>query len=232
MHIIAIAPATAWSLVVFDTVCVAVVCSFLIAVTLPIQGQNAKKRFWFWSANFLVYALFLGTIVQSGYLQSMFLPLGPLFMSLTVLLPILLGFSRKCGRMAEALPTVVLVGFQSFRLPLEIVLHAWYRSRTIPQSMTWEGSNWDILTGVLAIVCLPFVGKRLWVAWVFNTIGILLLFNVVRVAVMSSPVPFGWKVEPPLELIVQLPYAFIVPICVGGAFLGHVLLTRKLWKQR
>ena len=49
---------------------------------------------------------------------------------------------------------------------------------------------------------------------------------------MSSPVPFGWQVDPPLELILFLPYAFIVPICVGGAALGHTLLTRKLLLAR
>jgi hypothetical protein len=29
-------------------------------------------------------------------------------------------------------------------------------------------------------------------------------------------VPFGWDVEPKLELIAYLPYAFFAPICVGG----------------
>jgi hypothetical protein len=94
--------------------------------------------------------------------------------------------------------------------------------------MTWHGSNWDILSGILACILCLFVNKRQWLAWFFNVTGIILLLNVGRVAVMSSPVPFGWKVDPPLELILFLPYAYIVPVCVGGAALGHTLLTRKL----
>jgi hypothetical protein len=207
-----------------------VVGAFLIAASSPIQERSSRRRFLFWTAFVMVYECFLGATVLSGVFEKVFLPWGPLFMVVTVVAPIGLGFSKKGGRMMEHLSIPFMVGFQSFRLPLEIVLHSWYRSGTIPKSMTWEGSNWDILTGVLAVCCFPFVGRRFWLAWAFNVIGIFLLLNVVRVAVMSSPVPFGWNVEPPLELIVQLPYAYIVPVCVGGAFLGHVLLTRKLWK--
>ena len=94
--------------------------------------------------------------------------------------------------------------------------------------MTWTGSNWDIVSGILACLLCAFVDNRNWLAWIVNIVGIVLLINVGRVAVMSSPVPFGWQVDPPLELILYLPYAYIVPICVGGAALGHVLLTRKL----
>ncbi len=54
------------------------------------------------------------------------------------------------------------------------------------------------------------------------------LMNVARTAILSSPVPFGWQVEPPLELILYMPYVFIVPVSVGVAALGHVLLTRRL----
>jgi hypothetical protein len=230
MSYLSMVPASSWSLLVFEGICIVVVFAFLIAASLPTQERNAKRRFLFWNAIVVGYGCILGVTVLSGVLEKKFLPWGPLFMGVTVVVPIVLGSSKKGRRMMEHLSIPTLVGFQSFRLPLEIVLHSWYRSGTIPKSMTWEGSNWDVLTGVLAICCLPFVGRRLWLAWAFNVIGILLLLNVVRVAVMSSPVPFGWNVEPPLELIVQLPYAFIVPVCVGGAFLGHVLLTRKLWK--
>lgn len=63
-------------------------------------------------------------------------------------------------------------------------------------------------------------------AWTVNLLGIDLLIDVGRVAIMSSPVPFGWNVEPPLLLAAYLPYALIVPVCVGGALAGHVLPSR------
>jgi hypothetical protein len=55
--------------------------------------------------------------------------------------------------------------------------------------------------------------------------------NVMRVVVLSSPLPFGWNVSPPLLLAFHLPYALIAPVCVGGALFGHIVLTRALIKQ-
>lgn len=52
------------------------------------------------------------------------------------------------------------------------------------------------------------------------------------VALMSAPVPFGWNVSPPLRVAFHLPYALIGPVCVGGALLGHIVLTRALLRSR
>ena len=51
---------------------------------------------------------------------------------------------------------------------------------------------------------------------------------MIRVAVLSSPIPIGWGQQPPLQLALHLPYALIGPICVGGALAGHGILTRAL----
>jgi hypothetical protein len=131
---------------------------------------------------------------------------------------------------ATGLPISVLVAFQGFRLPLEIVLHWWVEDGTIPQTMTWTGSNLDVISGIVAIGAAPFARRRA-VAWLANLVGIVLLANVARVALLSSPVPFGWNVSPPLMLAMHLPYAWIVPICVAGALCGHIVLTRALlWR--
>jgi hypothetical protein len=57
------------------------------------------------------------------------------------------------------------------------------------------------------------------------------LANVVRVAVLSSPVSFGWPVEPKLRLIFHVPYALIIPVCIGGGLIGHIALTRALLRR-
>jgi hypothetical protein len=57
------------------------------------------------------------------------------------------------------------------------------------------------------------------------------LLNVMRVALLSAPVPFGWHVEPPLLVALHLPYMYIGPVCVGGAIAGHVILTRALLEK-
>jgi hypothetical protein len=102
--------------------------------------------------------------------------------------------------------------------------------------MTWTGQNFDIVTGILALLAAPFPNRASSrgraVGWTFNLIGLALLLNVMRVAVMSSPLPFAWKdVEPPLQLALHFPYALIVPVCIGGALIGHIALTRALLRR-
>jgi hypothetical protein len=98
--------------------------------------------------------------------------------------------------------------------------------------MTWSGRNWDVVSGIAALVAAPFATRHRAVAWVVNVVGMVLLLNVMRVALLSSPVPFGWGTEPPLTLALHLPYALVGPVCVGGALAGHIVLTRALLSRR
>ena len=117
------------------------------------------------------------------------------------------------------------------RLPLELILHAWAHQGTIPSTMTWTGQNWDIVSGGAALLAAPLARRHRVAAWCANVIGMALLLNVVRVAVLSSPISFGWQITPPLLLAFHLPYALILPVCIGGAAMGHVVLTRALLRH-
>ncbi|MCC6507853.1 MAG: hypothetical protein IT423_02010 [Pirellulaceae bacterium] len=226
---LAFAPGSAASLFVFVIVCAAVLFALVWAaqVAKPPGARSTKDSIRL-AVTLVVYCGLIAAIVLSGVFQRAFIPYGPLFIFSTTALAIWVGFTKLGTSIAMGIPLGYLVAFQGFRLPLEWVLHEWFLSGTVPETMTWSGLNWDVITGLLACLSCALVGNRLWLAWLFNLVGIALLVNVARVAIMSSPVPFGWRVDPPLELIVYLPYAYIVPICVGGAALGHVMLTRRL----
>jgi hypothetical protein len=222
-------PGSINSVVAFVAICIFVLTSFVFAAWMSATSEKqAVRTVVLLGSGMAFYVLTIACIVLSGIFETAFIPLGPLFFAVTIAIAVSLGFSRLGIRIAARIPLAWLVGFQSFRLPLEIVLHDWYRTGTVPESMTWSGSNWDIVSGIVALACCPFVSRWRALAWIANIVGILLLVNVGRVAILSSPVPFGWDVNPKLELIAYLPYAFIVPVCVGGAALGHVLLTRRL----
>lgn len=142
------------------------------------------------------------------------------------------AFSGVGGRMAQNLPLHALVGFQAFRLPLELILHRWYLEGVIPVQMTYEGRNLDVITGILALLAWPLLylgklGRRS--VWLFNLAGVALLLNVMIIAVRSSPVPLRayWN-EPPVLLALHAPYTWIAPVCVGGALLGHLITFRRL----
>jgi len=176
-------------------------------------------------------ALWLGGFcgfVSTQVVEAHPFPLIPVtFVTLNVV-SLAFALSDAGKRLARSLPLEALVGFQAFRLPLELVLHSWSEQGTIPETMTWTGQNLDIVSGVTALVLAPFAARRT-VAWIANIVGAVFLLNVARVAMMSSPLPFAWSyAQPKLTLIAHLPYALIGPVCVGGALAGHVILTRRL----
>lgn len=223
-------PASSGSVIVFLALVAFVIVAFLVATHRALGGRLTPT---------LIVALGLGVwlgalsaLVASGRMAS--LPLGgmPFFFGGVLLVSTLAGLSTLGGRMAKAVPLGALVAFQAFRLPLELVLHEWARQGTIPGTMTWTGQNWDIVAGTVALLATPFATRRRGVAWGANLVGLLLLLNVMRVAILSSPLPFGWGQQPPLLLAWHLPYALIGPVCVGGALFGHLVLTRALLQRR
>lgn len=169
--------------------------------------------------------------VANGFLEASPLPRVPLFLLTANAIGVGFALSPIGKRLALGLPLCALVAFQAFRLPLELVLHSWVAQGTIPETMTWTGKNLDILSGIVALIVAPFAGKRPQLAWFANTVGFVLLLNVIRVAIFSSPLPFAWDVEPKLVLAFHLPYAWIVPVCVAGALAGHIVLTRALFAR-
>lgn len=221
-------PASTSSLLAFLLICVGVMAAFLAAVWWSARRESVGplRRTMLAAVGMAVWLGALCFIVESGWLRGdqrrlLFFAAGMNVICLAV------GLS-PVGRWLSLLSLPALVAFQGFRLPLELVLHSWVAQGVIPETMTWSGRNWDIISGVLALVAAPLCRRSIVWAWIANAVGLVLLVNVMRVAVLSSPVSFGWPVTPKLELIYHLPYALIIPVCVGGALIGHIALTRAL----
>lgn len=194
-------------------------------------------------AAFFVFVALFSWAVHSGIVIHYAIPLVPLIFVALLAISAAFAFSRPALATALKLPLALLIGFQGFRLPLELLLHHWASTETIPSTMTWSGQNWDIVSGIIALLAAPFVGHGrlgrklgtkygLKIAWFANTVGFVLLLNVLRVVVMSSPLPISWKLESPLQLIFYLPYAWIGPMFVAPALMGHLITFRVLRAQK
>jgi len=228
-------PGSSGSVAAFVGVVVGVLAAFFAGVHRAYVGTGGPA--WRTTARVagatLAWLALLSVPVASGAVIRAPMPGLPLFFGASLLGALAIGLSPLGGRMARGLTLPVLVAFQGFRLPLELVLHVWGESGTIPSTMTWEGANLDIISGALALLCAPLAGRWRGAAWLANVVGLALLVNVVRVAVLSSGLPFAWPgVSPPLQLAMYLPYAWIGPVCVGGALAGHLILTRALLGSR
>lgn len=225
-------PATPISISAFVLICLLVLGAFFRGVWSSAlrEGVDPLRRSLPVVLGTAIWLSLICGLVSSGW-PEVKASRTLVFMALINLVSLMIGLS-PVGRWLAGSSLTWLVAYQAFRLPLELVLHAWVIQGVIPQSMTWSGANWDVASGIVALVSAPFVRRFGTLAWVVNGLGLLLLANVVRVAVMSSPVPFGWPVTPKLALIYHVPYFLILPVCVGGALIGHIALTRALLAKR
>lgn len=207
-----------------------VVVLVLVAVQRTSGGRSAS---WLGLAA-LGWLTFTALLGASGF-WSDFESRPPHLLGLmvpTLGLAVWLGLSRLGTALLE-LPPALLIGFQTFRLPLELVMHRAANEGTMPVQMTFTGHNFDIVTGASAIVvaALAASGKAprwLLVAW--NALGSALLVTILVVAVVSLPT-FGLYGKQPAQLntwVAYFPYVWLPAGLVSGAVLGHVLLWRRL----
>ena len=196
----------------------------------PVRTRDAARA----AAAVAAWLGATGAVIASGVLVGD----GPfprpvpflLVQGLTVVAVALSPLGARLGR----LPLGALLGFQAFRLPLEIVLHAWATARVIPVQMSWSGENLDVVSGGVGLVAAAIGALRPLprpLAWLMNTLGFVLLLNVMRIAVRSVPGPLRAYPGEPLLLPFSLPTGWIVPVCVMGALLGHLVTFRALARR-
>ncbi len=143
-----------------------------------------------------------------------------------------IGFSGLGRRMAGALPLPLLVGFQAFRLPLELAMARAHSEGVMPVAMSFHGRNFDILTGILAIPLFVALLKRRAgrsLVWVWNILGLALLVNVVVNAILLMPGSTTSQAESiPNVWVRYAPFIWLPTVLVTSALLGHILVIRRL----
>ena len=154
-----------------------------------------------------------------------------LMMLATLAVTLTAALSPFGGRLAEALPFGALIGFQAFRLPLELVMHRAAAIGLMPVQMSYAGQNFDIVTGTLAIpvaLLAAFNRAPLALMRVWNLLGLALLLNVVIVAVASLPVFAAFGPDRLNTWVADAPFVWLPGVLVPAALFGHVLTFRRL----
>ncbi len=139
-------------------------------------------------------------------------------------------FFRKS--LIEKLPLPLLTLVHTVRIPVEIVLYWLFIAGAVPQAMTFDGWNFDIVSGLLSpfVFFLAFRGKavnrRLLIA--YNVLGVVLLANIVSIAIMSLPTPLQtMSFDQPNRAVLYFPYIWLPTIVVPIVLFSHLT---ALWK--
>jgi hypothetical protein len=137
----------------------------------------------------------------------------------------------------ERLSIRVLTFLHIVRIPVELVLFWLFQAGLVPQIMTFEGRNANILFGITApiIYWLAFRGDKynrlLLIIW--NALGLLSLANIVTIALFSFPSPFqrvGF--EQPNIAVSQFPFIWLATIVVPIVLFAHLAVLWRLSRSQ
>ncbi|MDZ7935088.1 MAG: hypothetical protein U5M51_09030 [Emticicia sp.] len=183
----------------------------------------------------ILWVLIQSYAALSGlYLDTSAIPPRILLSIIPVFVFIGILFNTKKGQaFIDSLSLEKLTLLHIVRIPVEIVLYWLFLNKAIPELMTFEGRNFDILAGITApiVYYFAFVKKymnhKMLLGW--NIICLLLLINIVVNAILASPVPFQqFAFEQPNIAILYFPYNLLPSVVVPLVLFSHLVAIRRL----
>lgn len=147
---------------------------------------------------------------------------------------IILLFIRQNGRQfIDSLPLKNITYLNVVRIPVEITLLLLSYNKAVPQLMTFEGRNFDIIAGITA----PFIGyysltnrklsRQAILTW--NFACLILLLNIVLNALLSAPSSLQkFAFDQPNIAILNFPFSWLPLFIVPVILFGHLTSIRQL----
>lgn len=195
-----------------------IILAFLITGWLALQGVLSSKGFY---------------LDFTGFPPRFAMAIGPPLLFILFLFI----FRRK---ILQYFSLKILTWLHIIRIPVEIILFGLYLDKQIPQLMTFEGRNFDILSGLTApVIAYCCFTKNLlsWkVALVWNFICLVLLLNIFVHAILSAPFVFQqFAFDQPNVAVAYFPFiwlpSFVVPLVLFSHLVSIVRLLPAMKKN-
>jgi hypothetical protein len=174
----------------------------------------------FWSAS--------GIMIDFSNFPFNFLPV----IAIPLVTITIATFTNTFQKVLSKIPREKIIQLQSFRFFVEVLLWMLFISSAVPIQMTFEGRNFDILSGLTApfvayLISRSKISKPLVIAW--NVACLILLINIVTVAILSTPSPVRVFMNDPSNAIVAtFPVSFLPGFLVPLAYALHFFSLRQL----
>ncbi len=201
----------------------------LIVAALQAELTRRSPRL---GGAFFAWLAVTGVLAFTGKLSNFqqLPPRLPLLFALMFILIFIGTYFPAARKLTESPGLAWLIGFQVFRVAVEIFLYLGHRAGFVPVQMTLEGRNWDVLTGLTALPMAWLVAKKkapVWLVYTWNTMGLALLLNVVVISVLSMPTPLRrFHNEPANTFLTHFPYVWLPLYLVQVAWMSHLLIFR------
>lgn len=227
------------NLTIFLFITTALLTVFMLSAAVWHGSYNVKFRTLPVAFLSLMWCLFVSILALLNYFQdATSMPpriAVPIMMSLSVIM--LLFITGRGRRFIDRLSLRWLTWLHIVRIPVEVVLYLLATEKMVPRSMTFEGINFDILSGLTAplIAWLYFnrkiISRKVLIVW--NVAALLLLFNVVINAVLSLPSPLQrLNFDTPNTAVMYFPFAWLPAFIVPAVLFSHLVAFRQLTRPK
>jgi uncharacterized membrane protein len=225
-------------MIVLTLLCVLLVLWGLRKALTKTGWSEAAQRSVFTGTVLVItgWLVLLSVLSLAGFFRH-FTALPPR-VALAILAPavllVIISFRKRCIELLRAAPPHWLVMLQGFRVAVEIQLWLAFTRGLIPVQMTFEGRNYDIISGLLGLLA----GWLMWrfklyqkiISIIYNVIGLTLLLNILVIAVLSIPGPTRYFMNEPANTIVaEFPFIFLPGGLVVLAIALHVFSLRQVF---
>lgn len=186
----------------------------------------------------LIWIFFIGFLAYGGFFLILFTnPPRIIYAAAPPILAIILLFVLPKGReLLDSFDPKWLTYLHTVRIPVELILFLLFLNGLIPELMTFEGRNYDILAGFTAPLIGYFgyttkkLGKSVLLFW--NAICLVLLFNIIANAVLSTPSDFQmFGFNQPNIGVLYFPFTWLPAFIVPVVLLSHLVCIRQLLKK-
>lgn len=183
----------------------------------------------------LIWLAIQTVIGLSGFYQvTDSIPPRIILLGLPPLILIISLFNTTKGKAyLDHLDLKTLTFIHTIRIPVELALYWLFLHKAIPELMTFEGRNFDILSGLSAPLVYAFyffkkqMSNRTLLIW--NIICLGLLLNIVINAVLSVPTPIQqFAFDQPNIAVLCFPYNWLPACVVPLVLLSHLAAIRQL----
>ncbi len=201
----------------------------------PWPSTDKTKFNAFFLISLMVWAGFVSIWSLSGKMSDF--SIFPINMLPVLIIPMMailaFTFSKPGKEILLRIPTENIIRIQTFRFFVEQLLLALYIENQAPIQMTFEGRNFDVLSGLSAPLIAWLITKRKIsntgvIIW--NIVCLGLLVNIVATAILSMPTSSRiFMNEPANTIVTQFPISWLPGLLVPLAYGLHFLSFRQLY---
>ena len=207
----------------------------LLCLFLFVRAMNNSRKAMI---AFVVIMLLQGLISFTGFYTALnVVPPRFLFLLLPSLILLIVFLFSATGKVfMKSLSLKKLHWIHVVRLPVELILHWLYLEKQVPRAMTYDGFNYDIISGLSAPLIIAFAfrknGYNRPALIIWNIFCLTLLVNIVSIAIVSAESPFQQiAFTQPNRAVLFFPFVWLPSCIVPVVLFAHCASLYKLFTQ-